>query len=80
MEARIGRLPTSTKIGLVWAEPSMRNEIQLLCSMGTSNAKSRIEPSAIKLWLATERPLTTTSTVTLRDPVTRACSGVQKGC
>jgi hypothetical protein len=39
-DARIGRPPTTTKNGLVWAQPRMRNATQLLRAIGTASRTS----------------------------------------
>ena len=54
----------------------MRSAIQLLCCIGMSNAESRRLPSAASRWLATGSPFTIASTVTSREPATRAYSGL----
>src|SRR5436309_1141637 len=61
-----GLPPTSTHMGLVCADGMIRTAIQLDCLMGMSNVRLLDLPSAVMFFVATGRPLTTTSTGTSR--------------
>ena len=66
-------------MGLVWDEGSIRTASQLLSASGTSNETSRSVPSAVTVWRAATRELTTSSTGTSREEPMRARSRCQYG-
>jgi hypothetical protein len=75
--ARTGLLPTTTHTGFVWLDGRIRRQTQLLSFTGTRKVTSRSVPSASTSCRATGRPLTTTSTGTVRVSPTRARSRSQ---